>query len=267
MATKSIVLLCCFVGLIAAGCVPAEECDEMGCTIPSERYVIQVDESVFTTPVATFDNPNGTNLVALGSSDTMGVVKLVPRRPQSYGGGTISPILVSARAPFIGHLDGTIDVFPLVPIDSTTYGTVTALRPILDIISFETQPTQAPVRAMQATAYRTTLNGSGNSTDSMYIKVTGRSRVRCTFRSLAGHSASAVITALAVGGTSTGYQKTLDSYAVTAASGAVEFSISALNGTGATLPPPGFGTIDYINFSFTSGTAADPINIDVQAWD
>ncbi len=234
--------------------------DDMGCTIPSERFTQEVNEgAAITTALVTIPNRNGSNMVALASADEMGIVQLKPRVSNFTSNVNL---YVSAGSPFIGHIEGPIDVFPLF-----TNTVTVAPRPILDIISFETQPPQAPFRAVMLKTVAATLDVSGVWLTGISWKVTGRKRVRVTMRSSGAHTFTSAIIATAFD--PTGGTVTLDTKSISAVSQAyADFSTTALYNTGATLPPPGVHTIDYINVNaITAGTNADVVYITLEAWD
>ncbi len=251
--------------LLLSACTYTAPCedDEMDCRIPQERFTQVVDETIaITVPIVTIPNRNGCAMVALGSADTMGIVRLQPRTQQFTAN---VPIFVSARAPFIGNIDGPIDVFPVNGVPSGSVSNPTDL-PILDIISFEREPNSKPDRAVFNYNDVLTLNGSGAGSSHNY-RVTGRQRVRVQVISLAGHAYTPVISASGIGGVSPFAFFPLDAYTGTSTtSHAVEFSLPGLH-TGAPHTVPGVSVIDYVSVAIVSGTAADPVTINVQAWD
>lgn len=238
----------------------------MGCTIPQERFTQLVDETVVTSPIVTIPNRNGSNLIALGALDQMGIVEL---RPRVSNFSTNFKILVSARAPFVGHLDGPIDVYQYWKYDVANYPIAT--RPLLDIVSFEQIPPIAPTRAAINYAVTTVLDGSGNGAANLVFKVSGRRFIRVVRKNQTSTripDASSTVYALGVsGGTGTAALISLDTHASTSSAAKCEFSSNAQWNSAATLPPPGFGTIDYIAVQIVAGTAGETWAIDVQAWD
>lgn len=230
-----------------------------------DRCTTRVNEAVVSTPIYTFPNRSGSQIIALGSLDQMGLVEL---RPRASNFTSLAPIYVSARAPFVGYLDGPIDVYPVWKFDTASYGVPETL-PLLDLIAFEKVPHVAPSRAVMSISTTSTLNVSGNSTNVMVYKVTGRQRVRVIgWNQTAARNATMNVYALGVsGGTGTVVLPTLDTHATTARSSVTEFSTQAQWAAGATVPPPGFGMIDYIAVQIVSGTAADVWAVDIEAWD
>jgi hypothetical protein len=250
-----------------AGLPPAEDCEGMGCRIPQERFTVKVDEAAaITVPIVTFFNRNGSEMIALGSADTMGSVRLQPRTSNFTSNVSL---YVSARSPFVGHIDGPIDIFPVYsnPIATPT-GT-----PILDIVSFESEPTNPPERAVCVYNDILTLDGGGNASANSY-KVAGRARIRVSASSRAGHNFDITVAANATGGglSPTGavtpaFSARCDTYTDTGASSYnVEFSTPGLH-TGSPHTIPGVSVIDYISIAFANGTATDPVSFTIQAWD
>lgn len=265
MTTKLIGVLCL---AMMCGCttsvteyVTLYDCgDDMGCTIGQERFTQDVDESVaVSTVLVTIPNRNGSNMIALGSADEMGAILLKPRVSNFTSNVNL---YVSAGAPFIGHIDGPIDVYKIYKMS-----VLGPTNPILDVISFEEIPPVAPKRAVMTKTATFTLDGSGNNSTQALWKVTGRKRVRVTMSSPANNTFTGSISAQGALVTGERVQLDLKSIAGVSASYA-DFSENALYLTGATLPPPGTRTIDYIAIgSFSSGTAGDTINVTLQAWD
>lgn len=268
MTSQLIGVLC--LAMMCAGCVPAGECDEM------ERFTQLVAESASTlygtsasVPLLTIPNRDGLQAIALGSLDTVGAVRLVPRTPQFTAQ---VPLVVSARAPYIGTIPAgiPIDVFSYITAGATL-GSYSVVAAQLDIVTYPCEPNLEQKRAVQVYNEAVLLNGSGAG-NSKAVKVTGRSRVRVMWSTdnFLAQSVTGRIDAYAIGGLGTTaipiFGVGADNGSATATGGIVEFSIAGMhNGSPHILP--GASVIDYVVVSFTSGTAADTAEVNVQAWD
>jgi len=247
-----------------SGALDVAQCegeDEMTCRIPQERFTMLASETSVTVPLFTIPNRNGSAMIAVGSADTVGAYRLQPR---SSNFSSNVPLFVSAEAPFIGNIDGPIDVYSIVV---SSFTPTFSGNPIVDLISFESLPPSAPKRAVMVLDGTQTLDGSGAAPGTMVANVRGRKRVRMSCASPAGHNFTAAMSAYAVGGQATTYLVLMDTSSQTGAAGYyIEFSLPALH-SGSPHTPPGISVIDYVTFLVSAGTAADPILYSIQAWD
>ncbi len=234
----------------------------MNCRIPMERFtqiVAETPTTMTTTPLLTIPNRNGCALIALGSADTVGVVRLKPRNA-SFPTGI--PIYVSARSPFIGYIDGPIDVFSVVSGNTSFSAT-------LDLIVYEGIPPLVPLRAVQNYSAPLTLDGSGAGS-SGNVKVTGRKRIRISASSQIAATFTGLYTALGYfgGGTvATGLMQPVTLDSATTAAAAASFAEFSTPGRHVVTVVPGVSVIDYVNITISSGTAGDDMTVGVQAWD
>lgn len=115
-----------------------------------------------------YENAKGTRCIALGGNDTVGAVKIVPMKHQ---GSLPREIIVSARQPFVGCIEGEYTVQPIVRSPD-----IAALIPLgllgettLDLRIFEKMPSIRPERGPLIYA-ETIVGGQGTK----FVNVRGR---------------------------------------------------------------------------------------------
>lgn len=131
------------------------------CSIPHER-ITQAWVSGSTSVLA---NENGFDCVSLGSRDTSGGVIITPRMPQRWSSTAIKPIIVTPDGPYLGRLEGPLDVTPFRggPLSASSY----ADPELLDLVGWEKQPSFRPTRG----TYRAAVVPTAST---MYFPIKGR---------------------------------------------------------------------------------------------
>lgn len=206
-------------------------------------------------------NRNGCGLIALGSLDTTGAVVIVP---QSSNWSGMLPFVVSADAPFVGHLDGPYNVIPyLYNAASGRFSTTTTL----DLLSFERIPrwfnkTRTPliVSATQATGVA----------QSLVVNVRGRKRVSFSIVQGAG---SGTANNFAINcyqnvpvtpGGAIAASAAVDTLALTASTGVTRQFLPDVGLSGSY---PGVDIIDTLSIASSSSTWSGSYFFIVEAWD
>lgn len=211
------------------------------CRNEPERIVVQW----VTGSTATIPNRQGTSCLALGSLDTAGAVIVTPQQSQST---SIKPFIVSARAPFVGWLEGPLNITPVggvEPLSSAQY----AQLDVMDIMSFPHEPNSKPARA--AYFYDGAPVGS-----TFYFRVRGRKRIIVTVQ-----TTGTAIISIEAQRLVDGSLFTIDSKSTAAGTSLTWQPNPLIQGDGTT--DPSFDVIDYMNVQ-TGGTFS---HVGVEAWD
>ena len=242
------VLVFSLVGCASGPSISCTNEDEyMGCKNPPERITQNwVVGSGSVQPKATFFNRTGARMIALGSADTVGAVVVTP---QQANGTANSPILVTAGSPYVGFLQGPLNITAVNGYESLSAGSAPGYNPILDILLYEEEPVVKPERG----AFFAEVIGSVPT--AITFPVRGRKRIS--------------VLAQCAGITSIFANRTLNNSIVTVdsiAGGAGVITHAEWNGSSqytATAKVPGFGTYDTITVLF----ASSPGNVNIEAWD